>query len=44
MLRVLSDRESLKQISLDLGLTSKGLLANWVRNYKENGYNIVEKK
>ena len=44
VLRALNGQESLKQISLDLGLTSKGLLVNWVRNYKENGYNIVEKK
>lgn len=31
-------------MALDLGLLSKGMLVNWIKNYKEMGYNIVEQK
>ena len=31
-------------VALDLGLLSKGMLVNWIKNYKELGYNIVERK
>ena len=27
-----------------MGLLSYGLLQNWIKKYKENGYNIVERK
>ena len=27
-----------------MGLLSKGMLINWIKKYKENGYNIVERK
>ena len=30
--------------SIRLGLLSKGMLVNWIKNYKEMGYNIVERK
>ena len=42
--RVLAYKESTNAIALDLGLSSKGMLLNWVKKYKENGYNIVERK
>ena len=42
--RVLLNNESLYSVSLDIGLSSDGMLYNWVKNYKENGYNIVERK
>ena len=29
---------------MDIGLLSYGMLQNWIKNYKENGYNIVERK
>ena len=42
--RVLINGESVKSVAVDEGLKSYTLLANWVKNYKENGYNIVERK
>ncbi len=27
-----------------MGLLSYGMLQNWIKKYKENGYNIVERK
>ena len=42
--RVLVNEESLTSVALDEGLSSSGILNNWVKKYKENGYNIVERK
>ena len=42
--RVLINGEAKWAVALDLGLLSKGMLVNWVKKYKENGYNIVERK
>ena len=36
--------ESIKSVSVDEGLNDYSILAKWVSKYKENGYNIVEKK
>ena len=36
--------KSIFSLSLDLGLRSNGILYNWVREYKKNGYNVVIKK
>ena len=36
--------ESLLSVAVDEGLLSSGMLANWINKYKENGYNIVERK
>ena len=36
--------ESIRSVAIDEGLTSLGLLSTWVKKYKENGYNIVERK
>ena len=36
--------KSIVQLSLDLGLKSSGMLNNWLREYKENGYNVVIKQ
>lgn len=41
ILRALRGKESLNQISLDLALPSQGILFNWIRKYKEDGYNVV---
>ena len=43
ILRVING-ESVRSVALDEGLTSFGLLSTWVKNYKEMGYNIVERK
>ena len=42
--RVLLNNEAVWAVSLDVGLSSDGILQNWVKKYKENGYNIVERK
>ena len=42
--RVLINGETKRAVALNLGLLSKGMLVNWIKKYKENGYNIVERK
>jgi len=42
--RVLINNESVWSVALDEGLLSCGMLQSWIKNYKENGYNIVERK
>lgn len=42
--RVLLNGEALTSVALDEQLPSVGMLQNWIKKYKENGYNIVERK
>ncbi len=42
--RVLVNGEAKWTVELDMGLLSKGMVDNWISKYKENGYNIVERK
>ena len=42
--RVLINGESVWTVAIDMGLLSYGMLQNWIKKYKENGYNIVERK
>lgn len=42
--RVLTYRESITAVAIDIGLSSRGMLVKWLKSYVENGYNIVEKK
>ena len=42
--RVLLNKEALNSVAIDEGLASKGILQTWISKYKENGYNIVERK
>ena len=42
--KVLIDGQSSTSTAIEFGLTSDGLLNNWINSYKENGYVIVEKK
>ena len=42
--RVLIGGESVFAVSIDEGLSNYGMLQNWLKKYKENGYNIVERK
>ena len=42
--RVLLNNESILFVSVEEGLSGDGMLQNWVKKYKENGYNIVERK
>lgn len=41
--RVLIDHETKRNVALDLGLSSDGILANWIRDYRKNGYNVIDK-
>lgn len=42
--RVLTYRESITAVAIDIGLSSRGMLVKWLKSYVENGYTIVEKK
>ena len=42
--RILINKESIYSIAIDIGLSSDGILHNWVKQYKENCYNVIEKK
>ncbi|WXZ70579.1 IS3 family transposase (plasmid) [Fusobacterium animalis] len=42
--RILINHESINSVALDIGLVSAGILHNWLSKFKENGYNVVEKK
>lgn len=42
--RVLMYNESINSVAIDEGLLSRGMLQNWLRDYKNMGYNIVERK
>lgn len=42
--RILVDNESILSVSIDEGLVAKGMLNNWLKKYRENDYNIVERK
>ena len=42
--RVLLNNESILSVAVDEGLSSPGVLVNWIRKYKNMGYNIVERK
>ena len=38
------NNESRNSVAIDEGLSSSGMLANWIKKYQEMGYNIVERK
>ena len=42
--RVLVNKESIVSVAIDIGLSSEGILINWIKKYKENCYNVIEKK
>lgn len=42
--RVLVYNESLSSVAIDLGLSAEGILTNWIKKYKKNCYNVIEKK
>ena len=41
--RVLIGKESINSVSVDLGLIGSGILNSWIKKYKENCYNVIEK-
>ncbi len=42
--RVLIGGESVWTVAIDEGIQNDGTLRNWIKKYKENGYNIVERR
>ena len=42
--RVLIGGESVWTVAMDEGIQYDGTLRNWIKKYKENSYNIVERK
>ena len=42
--QVLVKNEAIYQVALDLGLKNKRILANWLREYRKNGYYIFNKQ
>ena len=36
--------ETINSVAIDEGLASRGMLQNWLKDYKDMGYNIVERK
>jgi len=42
--RIIVNHESINSVAIDVGLASSGILHNWLSKFKENGYNVIEKK
>ena len=42
--RVLLNHEPIRAVAVDIGLSSHGTLIYWIKKYKENCYNVIEKK
>ncbi|AVQ24060.1 IS3 family transposase [Fusobacterium nucleatum subsp. nucleatum ATCC 23726] len=42
--RILVNHESINSVAIDIGLVSASILHNWLSKFKENEYNVVEKK
>ena len=38
--RIIVEHESARRVSIDLCLKSSGMLHNWLREYRKNGYNV----
>lgn len=41
--KILIEHRSICSTAIEYGLSSDGILHQWIKSYKENGYNIVEK-
>lgn len=41
--KVLLEHQPTYSVAIEYGLSSPGMLVNWIKSYKENGYVIVEK-
>ena len=42
--RILINSESIHAVAIELGLSSDGIVYNWIKKYKNNGYNVIEQK
>ena len=43
IIRIVYNNESSCSVAIDMGMATTTTLRNWVKKYKENGYNIVER-
>ena len=44
IMRVLEKGEPADSVAVDLGLTTRSILDQWIKSYIENGYNVITKK
>ena len=44
IIRIVYNNESSCSVAIDMGMSTTTTLRNWVKKYKENGYNIVERE
>ena len=42
--RILVNHESINSVAIDIGFPAPSILHNWLSKFKENEYNVVEKK
>ena len=42
--RILLNKEPICSVAIDIGLSSDGILHNWIKKFKENCYNVIENK
>ncbi|WP_052724683.1 hypothetical protein [Lactobacillus melliventris] len=42
--QIIAEHEPVERVSIDLGLKSSGMLPNLLREYRKNGYNIIDKQ
>ena len=42
--RILINHEFINSIAIDIGLASDRILDNWLSKFKENEYNVIEKR
>ncbi|WP_338344459.1 transposase, partial [Fructobacillus evanidus] len=42
--KALDPTRSIRSVALEYALPSRGMVSNWLRSYRENGYTIVTKK
>ena len=42
--RILISHGSVNSVAIDIGLLALAILYNWLSKFKENGYNVIEKK
>ena len=44
ILRVIENHETTWTVAIDMGISDRSVLSNWIKSYIANGYNVVTKK